>query len=146
MKINKNKSFIFLSIIFFSLALPVNAFETQADINISAYDEYAKSHKKYERIVERLKQVEVEGADFPKIINTYLSGYEKRKEEMINLIYPGEDKRMLYGSLYPTRLSILLQSFDQLELNTYKMILRNVCIIDSWACTEKGMMNIFEEE
>lgn len=105
--------------------------DSQYDLNSISTERYKHYHEYYLKVVDRIKNIpadEMDELERAEIIN-YINGYDKRKEQMEQVLFPRMNQRVqeggygtLIGSAYP---SAMLE-FDRQELMTYRFILKNM--------------------
>lgn len=119
---------------------------SQADINEANAKRYEHYHEYYEKVVAKIKNIDFDDEKVKNIIIAYIEGYDKRKDEMINVLFPhlndtdgygGNYYGTVIGSVYPRA----MLEFDRNELLTYRMILENM--YDAYYI--KDFDSIFEE-
>ena len=119
---------------------------SQADINEASVKRYEYYHEYYEKVVAKIKNTDFNDEKVKNVIIAYIDGYDKRKEEMINVLFPhlndtdeygGNYYGTVIGSVYPQA----MLEFDRNELLTYRMILENM--YDAYYI--KDFDSIFEE-
>ena len=119
---------------------------SQTDINEASAKRYKYYHEYYEKVVAKIKNTDFNDEKVKNVIIAYIDGYDKRKEEMINVLFPhlndtdeydGNYYGTLIGSVYPQA----MLEFDRNELLTYRMILENM--YDAYYI--KDFDSIFEE-
>ena len=108
-----------------------NLADSQYNSNQTSTARYEHYHEYYLKVVDRIKNLppdELEEIERAEIIN-YINGYEQRKEQMEQVLFPRIHMNVqeggygtLIGSAYP---SAMLE-FDRHELMTYRFILKNM--------------------
>ena len=97
-------------------------------------------------MVAKIKNTDFNDEKVKNVIIAYIDGYDKRKDEMINILFPhlndtdeycGNYYGTVIGSVYPRA----MLEFDRSELLTYRMILENM--YDAYYI--KDFDSIFEE-
>ena len=92
---------------------------------------YEHYHKYYEKVADKIKNIDFNDEKVHDVIVSYIDGYDKRKEEMINVLFPHLYDKDEYGanyygtiigSIYPKA----MMEFARQELLTYRMILENM--------------------
>ena len=119
---------------------------SQADINEANAKRYEHYHEYYEKVVAKIKNIDFDDEKVKNVVIAYIEGYDKRKDEMINVLFPhlndtdgygGNYYGTVLGSVYPRA----MLEFDRNELLTYRMILENM--YDAYYI--KDFDSIFEE-
>ena len=104
---------------------------SQTDINEASVKRYEYYHEYYEKVVAKIKNTDFNDEKVKNVIIAYIDGYDKRKEEITNVLFPhlndtdgygGNYYGTLIGSVYPQA----IMEFDRNELLTYRMILENI--------------------
>ena len=119
--------------------------DSQYDMNITSEARYEHYHEYYENVVEKIKNAEFWNETDKKVVLDYINGYEKRKENMENIMFPCKDNPADDECSYGTALSSFhpnaMKEFDRQELLTYRMILSYM-----YGSFTKGTINkIFSE-
>ena len=119
--------------------------ETQYEMNNASYERYEHYHKYYEKVVDRIKNMDIWPEYGKAAILDYINGYEGRKAQMDYMMFPCKDKPLddcgygtIFGSMYPDS----MLEFDRNELMTYRMILSNMYTASIY---RDELENIFEE-
>ena len=90
-------------------------------LSVKRYEYY---HEYYEKVVAKIKNTDFNDEKVKNVIIAYIDGYDKRKDEMINVLFPhlndideygGNYYGTLIGSVYPEA----MMEFDRNELLTY---------------------------
>ena len=111
----------------------------------ASYERYEHYHKYYEKVVDRIKNMDIWPEYGKAAILDYINGYEDRKVKMDYMMFPCKDKPLddcgygtIFGSMYPDS----MLEFDRNELMTYRMILSNMYTASIY---RDELENIFEE-
>ena len=104
---------------------------SQTDINEASVKRYEYYHEYYEKVVAKIKNTDFNDEKVKNVIIAYIDGYDKRKEEMINVLFPHLNDIEQYGANhYGTLISSFypqaMMELDRNELLTYRMILENI--------------------
>ena len=101
---------------------------SQYDYNVAYKERYELYHKYFEKVVERIKNLNLEEIEATPLFN-YLDKYKERKETIEDILFPqskmsieNDEYGTIYGSLYP----IAMLEIDRQELLNYRMILNNM--------------------
>ena len=101
---------------------------SQYDYNVAYKERYELYHKYYEKVVERIKNLNLEEIEATPLFN-YIDKYKERKETIEDILFPQSKMSIengeygtIYGSLYP----IAMLEIDRQELLNYRMILNNM--------------------
>ena len=104
---------------------------SQVEMDEASAKRYEHYHEYYQKVVDKIKSLDFYDEKVRDVIVGYIDGYDKRKEEMINVLFPhlydkdendGNYYGTIIGSLYPKA----MMEFDRNELLTYRMILENM--------------------
>ena len=102
--------------------------DSQYDISRISTDRYEHYHEYYLKVVERIKNIDLDELEKSEIIN-YINGYDKRKEQMIQILFPRLNQGVQeggYGTIINSLYSSAMMEFDRNELITYRFILQNM--------------------
>ena len=108
-------------------------------MNIASANRYEHYHKYYEKVTDRIRNLDIDEVSKKSIIN-YINGYEKRKKELDAIMFPKSSEENAYGTLFGSWYPKAMLEFDKQELLTYRMILENMYFV--W---EENINAIFEE-
>ena len=104
---------------------------SQVEMDEASTKRYEHYHEYYEKVVDKIKNIDFYDEKVRDVMVGYIDGYDKRKDEMINVLFPhlydkdendGNYYGTIIGSLYPKA----MMEFDRNELLTYRMILENM--------------------
>ena len=104
---------------------------SQVEMDEASAKRYEHYHEYYKKVVYKIKSLDFNDEKVHDVIVSYIDGYDKRKEEMINVLFPHLYDKDEYGanyygtiigSIYPKA----MMEFDRQELLTYRMILENM--------------------
>ena len=102
--------------------------DSQYDLNSISTERYKHYHEYYLKVVERIKNIDLDELEKSEIIN-YINGYDKRKEQMIQILFPRLNQGVQeggYGTIINSLYSSAMLEFDRNELITYRFILQNM--------------------
>ena len=102
--------------------------DSQYDINQISTARYEDYHKYYLKVVERIKNIDLDELEKSEIIN-YINGYDKRKEQMVQILFPRINQGVQeggYGTMINSLYSSAMLEYDRNELITYRFILQNM--------------------
>ena len=100
--------------------------KSQADITIASTNRYESYHEYYLNVVDKIKALELQEPEKSRLL-AYINGYNNRKQQMFNIMYPNIDKSDNgYGTMSSSSYSNALVEFDRIELLAYRTILYNI--------------------
>jgi hypothetical protein len=86
-------SFILTAVTLFS--------QTQIEMNQSSYTEFKKTETSREKTISKIKTLYSDNAKFLIAFSEAENRWEKYRDAYLEMMFPGENKRELYGSVYP---------------------------------------------
>ena len=98
---------------------------SQIDMNIASKNRYEHYHKHYEKVIDRIFNLELDDAEKITLF-AYIDGYDERKLVMEYVLFPKKDTEGEYGTMYNSTYYTAMLEFDRQELLTYRMILKNM--------------------
>jgi hypothetical protein len=102
--------------------------KNQADRTIESDNRYNSYHKYYLSVVDKIKKTELNDTEKTRLLE-YINGYDKRKQTMLDIMFPDINKPTSeggYGTMFGSSYANALVELDRNELLTYKMILSNI--------------------
>lgn len=104
---------------------------SQVEMDEASAKRYEHYHEYYDKVVDKIKNIDFNDEKVHNVIVSYIDGYDKRKEEMINVLFPhlydkDEYGANYYGSIIGSIYPKAMMEFDRQELLTYRMILENM--------------------
>ena len=120
--------------------------ETTYDITVASGEMANHYHEYFEKVVDRIKNLNYSNEPVKKAVLSYLDGYEKRKAQMEYTLFPCQNNLTddcTYGRIYSYRYALGMMEFDRNELLTYRMILNYM--YDKSYFTKEEIEKIFEE-
>jgi len=102
--------------------------QIQYEMDSTAQELNEHYHNYYKTVVERIKKLDYDEEE-KSLLLSYINGYDKRKQEMIKIIFPRlyapRTDEYAYGSLINAIYPMAQQEFDKQELLRYRFILQN---------------------
>ncbi len=94
----KKRIFIISAFILSSVTLLA---QTQMEMNQSSYTEFKKTETSREKTISKIKTLYSDNAKFLIAFSEAEKSWEKYRDSYLEMMFPGENKKELYGSVYP---------------------------------------------
>jgi len=118
------KSILIISIIVLSSS-PLFA-QTQTEMNQSSYNEFQKTEKLREQTISRIRLFYSDKPEFLLALSESEKSWAKYRDAFLSMMFPGENKQELYGSVYPMVYSHQKTRLTQLHIKELQIWLNGI--------------------
>jgi hypothetical protein len=75
--------------------------QTQLEMNQSSHEKYERAEVTRNKTINTIKMLYFDKSEFLKAFDKSEDAWEKYRESFMEMLFPGEEKRYIYGSVYP---------------------------------------------